>query len=126
MSNGARVFNWEEYINFAKALMSATASEAAKRSAVSRSYYGAFILARNLATERGWVTGSRDNSVHRDVINYYINHPTRKVKQIGTNLDRLRNSRNIADYENFFAKIDENTIKSIRRAEHIKDILGTL
>lgn len=127
MSNGSSAFSWEDYISLARNILAVTSpSEAAKRSAVSRSYYGAFILARNLAITKGWVIPVPSDNIHHTVIDYFTSQPTDPMKQIGHTLDRLRNHRNKADYDDVFEKLNEHSSASVKRAEHIKNMLNKL
>jgi len=63
-------FDWSEYLNLANKLVQAkstpSADEACQRTAISRAYYAAYCLVRNLARDRGWVTligGARDHAI---------------------------------------------------------------
>ncbi|MBW2148130.1 MAG: DNA-binding protein [Deltaproteobacteria bacterium] len=71
--------------------------EAYFRSAISRSYYGAFGSARVKLEKRG-INIPRQNT-HEFVINEYQNSPDKKNKQIGRVLLTFRRERNKADYE---------------------------
>ena len=125
MSNGASAFDWADYIEFAKDLIgNGTSSEAAKRSAISRSYYGAFLLARNLADDKGWVTVTFKSTDHKNIKDYFTNHSTDlTINQIGQNLDRLRIDRNKVDYDNVCYGLDVSALKCVRRAEWVKNSL---
>lgn len=125
MSNGASAFDWADYIEFARDLISnGTHSEAAKRTAISRSYYGAFLLARNLADSKGWVAATYTSSDHRIIKDYFKNNPTDEtINKIGHNLDRLRINRNKVDYENVCYRLDDSALKCVRRAEWVKNNL---
>jgi uncharacterized protein (UPF0332 family) len=60
------------------------------RSVINRSYYGAFIKARNLAGIK-----NQSGSVHRDVISHYEN---KKLTNISNSLLKLLRNREKADY----------------------------
>jgi len=93
-------FNWVLYISFAKELLShykiSCSQEACFRSAISRSYYGVFCIARNLLESRGHRIPKKD--IHNFVKRQYTESPNMKEKKIGADLDRLRKARNKADY----------------------------
>lgn len=86
-------FDWEEYVYLAEELLNRK-EEASLRSSISRSYYGAFCLARNRKGYKNY-TGT---DIHWKVINEYKNSSDRNEQNIGRILDKLRKSRNDADY----------------------------
>ncbi|MDI6781099.1 MAG: HEPN domain-containing protein [bacterium] len=88
-------FDWREYIKLSEELI-LRKEEACLRSAVSRSYYGVFCIARNKLRYRSY-SGS---DVHRKVIETYENSRDIIQKKIGKNLNELRKARNNADYDN--------------------------
>lgn len=61
------------------------------RTAVNRAYYGAFLMARDLA---GITTSS--GSVHRDVAEFY--YKDKETRIVRNNLHSLKRLRGIADY----------------------------
>lgn len=65
--------------------------ESPVRAVVSKSYYGAFLEARNKAGIK-----SKSHTVHRDVINHY--HKLRK-SSLANRLDSMRECRNNSDYD---------------------------
>jgi uncharacterized protein (UPF0332 family) len=65
-----------------------------RRSAVSRSYYAAYCVARNhLRTEGAYI------NKHWELWDAYRKHTDAARKQIGVDGDRLRARRNNADYD---------------------------
>lgn len=106
-------FDWKSYVQLADELISyqrtSSLQEAYLRSAISRSYYGAFCIARNLLTSRG-ITIPRTDT-HKFVRTEYQKSPTRTEKEIGDNLRRLWRERKEADYEDG-ANIDTNRART--------------
>ncbi len=111
-------FNWLSYLDVAENLMLG-GSEAHSRSAVSRAYYGLFGETRSRLEDRG-IRFQREN-IHIKVINWLKDQPGDSVKQIGTDLDRLRRQRNHADYDTIPPFTDWHTKLSIVRARLLKD-----
>ena len=96
-------FAWVRYLDLARELAGKPATtesrEAKLRSAISRAYYAAFNEARAfLETIRGPLPYNVNE--HDYVKNWYLNHRDRLQRQVGTDLDRLRQDRNHADYDN--------------------------
>jgi uncharacterized protein (UPF0332 family) len=90
------MFEWRDYLDFAKGLVaSSERSEASLRAAASRAYYAAFHKSRE-AVERELGAKLGQDAVHAEVI--------RRLRQqsgtetLGANLDRLRKTRSHADY----------------------------
>ena len=94
-------FDWKLYVQLADELINhqriQSIQEAYFRSAISRSYYGTFCIARNLLTKRG-VTIPRIDT-HKFVRTTYQISPDKKEKEIGNKLHRLWRERKDADYE---------------------------
>ena len=86
-------FEWETYIALAQEL-SDRPEEACLRSAVSRAYYAVFCMARNAKGLQHYAAGN----LHRKVIEAYRNSTIRKEQEVGWLLDKLRRSKNHADY----------------------------
>jgi len=96
-------FDWTDFLTLAEALKSAPDSpgppEAALRSSVSRAYYAAFHYAMNVAREEGY-TPSSSGDDHKNVQAHFRHYkPTDVRRKIALDLDRLRNNRSKADYE---------------------------
>jgi len=119
MSSGDSIFNWQELIDLANNLKSWSevgSNEAINRSIISRSYYGAFCLARNLAKKNGWITLSNNGTDHDKVKRYYKDDKNKIKKQIGVVLERLHTDRKYADYEDFCCNSEQKAEVSINRA----------
>lgn len=110
-------FDWREYLELARELIGQGSSsypeEAAKRSAVSRAYYAAFCWARNYA-EANWgfrrTSGAEDHKRLRE-------HLRRQSRmQLASNLNRLREWRNICDYGDEVTDLGQFVQNAIRIA----------
>ncbi len=113
-------FNWKDYVRLAEDLLNQT-EESYLRSSISRAYYGIFCIARNRKGYKNY-TGS---NVHWEVINKYKNSKGKKEQNIGRILDKLRRSRNDADYsedEPINKALAERIVSS---AKHILISMGT-
>lgn len=129
MSNGNNVFNWVHFIDLANSLLNYGDSnliEASYRASISRAYYGAFCMARNVASKKGWINIKNSSEDHKLVKNYYKDRKDNTRKQIGINLDRLHKARKGADYEDICANPDKTALKCVRQAQDIKNKLLTL
>lgn len=90
-------FDWRDYVSLAEHLLNFT-EEAYLRSSISRSYFGAFCIARD---KRGYqdYKGKNGENIHWKVINEYRNSDNSRDQNIGRILDKLRRARNEADYD---------------------------
>ncbi|MBI5166247.1 MAG: hypothetical protein HY998_00715 [candidate division NC10 bacterium] len=90
-------FNWKDYVYLAEDLLNRT-EESCLRSSISRAYYGVFCIARN---EKGYQNykPKKGENIHWIVINAYKNSGDTNGQNIGRILDKLRKSRNDADYD---------------------------
>jgi uncharacterized protein (UPF0332 family) len=98
-------FNWKEFLDFAENLYAEPNKpgppEAAFRSAASRAYYAAFHAAFDLGKSRGF-TPAFNGDDHKGLINYFLNLQPKnpQATKLSTKLDRLRDYRRRADYDN--------------------------
>jgi len=96
-------FEWMDYLALAKNLSASPASpgpeEAALRTATSRAYYAALHLASQRAQAEGYIpTFSGDD--HQGISRHFRTLGVDRVrKKIASDLDRMRKSRNQADYD---------------------------
>ena len=90
-------FEWKDYVDLAEDLLN-RAEESCFRSSVSRAYYGVFCISRNKKNFRNYTPKPGEN-IHWVVINAYKNSTDRNEQNIGRILDKLRRSRNDADYD---------------------------
>lgn len=100
-------FDWREYLELAKELVSRTSSgyssEAAHRSAVSRAYYSAFCWARNYAEG---ILGFKRTKTAQDheLLRTYLKGQGKA--QLASVLDKLRQWRNRSDYDDVVPHLD--------------------
>lgn len=91
-------FNWNHYNDLANDLINQKRTsgieEACYRSSISRSYYSVFNIIRNFLENNGHTIPNRQ--AHSKVIE--ILKKDSSYKPIGVKLERLRDQRNIADY----------------------------
>lgn len=85
-----------EYIRVARQL-DQNKDEASKRAAISRAYYGAFIVAKLYAASHGKVLPMKDS--HRALENIYKDA---KIKEVSGRLKKMKGYRVMADYDEFF------------------------
>jgi uncharacterized protein (UPF0332 family) len=121
-------FDWHSYLALAKKLAAATTDEASLRSAVSRSYYSAFNLARLRAESNGYrnkfdVTGSSHdllwelysrNTTHAGCVRLSILGP------------RMKRRRVKADYGDDFSQRPEELKDAVENADECVAILSSL
>ncbi len=124
-------FDWTRYIRLAEILKrdadSLADRESCLRSAISRAYYGAFGLAREMAV-RGGLTLTRSPRDHRNVIEHFralemgSQDPSQQAiyKKIALELDRLRAARNQADYDDRIPDLERRTSLALKRARRIE------
>lgn len=97
-------FDWADYLTLAEALSRDPGipgpEEASLRTAISRAYYAAYRSALNTAVARREINPTGQASDHSLVINHFRYANDQRRKKIGTDLSRLRNNRNKADYDN--------------------------
>lgn len=118
-------FDWKEYLNLARFLAAEPGisfdQEAASRSAVSRAYYAAFCHARNYARDRHGFSPKGDPSDHPEVRTHFKKRAG--FQKIALGLDRLRQRRNMADYENSVPSLPGDLAAALREAA---DVLARL
>lgn len=94
-------FNWRLYIQLANELINykkgSFIQEAYLRSAISRSYYSVFCIARNLLINKGTTIPMCDT--HKFARKEYQNSTNRIEKKVAKGLSRLWKDRKDADYE---------------------------
>lgn len=116
-------FQWKNYIELAERLHQESTTfaetEACQRSAISRAYYGAFGLAREVAVKEG-LTLTYKAEDHKNVEKHFRRSSRKSRRQIGIELNRLRRIRNKADYADSITALEKETQKSLIRARHIE------
>ncbi len=88
-------FNWEDYVHLSQDLINLDGNkESYVRTSISRAYYGVFCIAR----DKAGLKTLKSTNAHKTVITTYKNSLDRSKKLVGQRLDKLRKSRNKADY----------------------------
>lgn len=123
-------FYWPDYHRLAKELFNspdflAANYEATIRTVISRSYYAAFKVVFNYIRDIEKVSPPRGDNEHWFTINFMKRTNNSLKKDIGDSLDRLRNLRNLADYQdelfdqfnraNYCLILAENIFENIRQ-----------
>ena len=94
-------FDWKLYVQLADELITfhrtPSFQEAYLRTAISRSYYGVFCIARNFLIGKGISIPRVDT--HKFVREQYQTSKNRAEREIGSSLNRLWRRRKDADYE---------------------------
>jgi len=100
-------FDGADFLTLADALVcdpnSPGPEEASLRSAISRAYYAAFLVARNFGRDRLEFTPTGTGRDHWIVMNHFRSSPDRIRRKIGLDLDRLYDYRTSADYDDILA-----------------------
>jgi uncharacterized protein (UPF0332 family) len=89
--------NWRDFLTLASRLPGGT-TEADWRTAISRAYYAAFHVARELLSDLRF-TVPRADRAHQYLVYRLSNSGEPAVEQAGRNLETLRRLRNRADYD---------------------------
>lgn len=125
-------FDWSEYLTLAQELPKKSSSpgsmEAKLRSAISRAYYAAYCKSRNYmrGKDKKYFPAHKVNK-HKFVKDHFLNDSDKARKSVGVNLDRLREERNKADYNDCFEGNLVNTAqKSIDQAQRLLSKLSIL
>jgi uncharacterized protein (UPF0332 family) len=124
-------FDWSEYLDLAKELARQTAQpareEARLRSAISRAYFAVFCRARNhLRTRYPHVPLPTDGTVHSYVPHQFAIATDAISRSVASQLARLRDLRNRADYDDTFPKLSENAAYALLCADTAFDALNNL
>lgn len=122
-------FDWSEYFVLAEELGGVASSrpmagsEARQRSAVSRAYYAAFVLARNRLRDVEGVRVPAGINPHHFVARHYAVAVDPERVRIGAGLGRLRSARNTCDYDDVVPRLSVLVRRSLNRAG---DLISTL
>ena len=113
--------NGQDFIAFAARIAaSGTNDPASCRSSISRSYYGAFHLAREFLGGLGY--RCRSENEHHWVQRHFLNCKVNEVKEIGRLLANLHESRKEADYDLhlFHSESSQQARFCVERAERLR------
>jgi uncharacterized protein (UPF0332 family) len=109
--------NWREFVQLATRLATAT-TEAEWRTAVSRAYYAAFHVARQLFSDLQFAVPRADRA-HQYLVFRLSNSGESVVEQAGRDLETLRRLRNRADYDETPAVTQPQAVAAAQIAEAI-------
>ena len=121
-------FQWPDFLKIASELESQSTiqgqAEARQRSAVSRAYYAAFCYARNyLRDDEGMSDLPTSGEAHVEVKNRFLSSSDQKTRSIGANLDRIRENRRKADYDDSVTGLVKMCRASLTLAD---DVVSTI
>lgn len=124
-------FDWTEYFSLAQELTGQnppfpSGQEAKSRAAISRAYYAAFCRSRNYLRDVEGIPISKGAAVHGQVKREFGNSQDNMRRSVGRNLDRLREKRNKADYDDAMPSLSNDTILSMGLAKQVISGLGKL
>ena len=96
-------FDWAQFLTLAKELSgdqtTAASDEARLRSAASRAYYAAFRFTKNYLRDTFGEEPPDHGNNHAFIIQLLKASSAKDFRRIGINLERLRDQRNQADYD---------------------------
>jgi uncharacterized protein (UPF0332 family) len=111
-------FDWRDYLQLARRLTEGTANEAAKRAAISRAYYAAYNM-----TRRFLLIQARGEGSHRVVWDTADKDSREVVKRAGKKGWKLKERREMADYEPRMESLDYRLTESLELAQQILELL---
>jgi uncharacterized protein (UPF0332 family) len=109
--------NWRDFLSLA-ARLSTDTEQADWRTAVSRAYYAAFHISRQLLFELNF-TVPRADRAHQFLVFRLSNAGEAAVEAAGRDLETLRRLRNRADYDDFPAITQPQAAAAVRLAQGI-------
>ena len=123
-------FDWSEYLNLANELANQATvpanQEAKLRAAISRSYYAAFINARNYLRDKEGILIPKTGDAHGYVSQQFELNIDPVRRTLGENLVRLRIYRRQADYVDIFPGLVGITQTALKLSEEVIEILSNL
>ncbi len=112
-------FDWREFFTVAEELAERD-EERDKRTAVGRAYYAAFGTARSHLESSG-VTFAKGSGVHGAVWGHLSKSSDPVERQLGATGNRLRVTRNRADYDADVDRLEDVTLDALEDARAILD-----
>jgi len=101
----AQAFDWAQYHRVANEL-STHADECYLRTSISRAYYYIFHLGRQRVVDNGFPLTRGD--AHKQVWEKFSSSPDPQCRKLAEDAKRLKEKRERADYEPFYARIDSD------------------
>jgi uncharacterized protein (UPF0332 family) len=122
-------FLWADYLTVARHLTehsdASGYAEACLRSAISRAYYAALNTARNLLQDQLGIEVPKTAEIHRFIPQWFLGEEDLDRKEIGAFLDRLRDRRRKADYDDEITKVSSLAARSLADAQIVIDRIST-
>ena len=118
------MFDWTDYLDLARQLAKCPA-EAFQRSAISRAYYASYCQSRNWLVQKGEIIPEHTTD-HNKVWFAMQRRKMRETVQIEQEGKRLRDQRNMADYDDVVDNLDFRVSISLRHAEKINKLITAL
>ncbi len=123
-------FLWADYLTAARHLIehsdASGYAEACQRSAISRAYYAALNTARSLLRDQWGIEVPETAEIHSFIPQWFLSEDDMDQKEIGVLLDRLRDRRRKADYDNEISKVASLAKRSLIDARLVIDRVSTL
>jgi hypothetical protein len=121
----AAPFDWSQYLLLAEELGRRPDDEASLRSAISRAYYYIYHLALKRAEANAYrpLVGE---AKHAQLWRVFSGSPEPACQRLAVIAGRLKEKRERADYENHFARIDEEVPAVLADARTFATVLSTI
>lgn len=123
-------FLWADYLAVARHLTgysdASGHAEACLRSAISRAYYAALNTARNLLRDQWGIEVPETAEIHSFIPQWFLGDDGMDQKEIGALLDRLRDRRRKADYDDEITKASSLARRSLADAQLVIDLISAL
>jgi uncharacterized protein (UPF0332 family) len=123
-------FDWAGFLTLADALLRDPnlpgPEEASLRSAISRAYYAAFCSARNFARDNEGLVPTGKATDHELARSHFETSGDRARWKIATDLGRLRDNRNRADYDDVLSRPIPLAQSSVAVARSVLNTLKSL
>jgi hypothetical protein len=119
------LFDWTEYLDLAERLVAWRGDPAAERTAISCAYDATFHHAKSYFLANGGSLTFQGED-HGTVADWFKNSATRDLRKIGTDVERLRRLRIIADYDERFAHLSSEAQAAVTLARRAMDTISGL
>ena len=123
-------FDWIKFVTLAESLPTLNCgcgTEALLRSAISRGYYGLFhVVRKRLLSENAALVFTVDGKVHQDVVQHLVTTIGNvERRKLGTELGRLRQYRNKADYHDELPGVAQIHGLALGTMESVKTLIAS-
>jgi uncharacterized protein (UPF0332 family) len=120
----AQPFDWSDYYKLAGELARRT-EDSCRRTAIGRAYYYVFHLARKRIEANGFTIFAGGDS-HKQVWEKYAGSAEADCRKLGEIAKRLKEKRQRADYEDFYARLGDDMPAILADAKDFADRLARL